>query len=313
MSYTRTTWIARVGTALNRFLKTNEDSPSGTVELTNDPTGVTTAGTPFTVANMNKIEDGIYDAHVLIDNHIADVANPHAVSKEQVAGLKETDNPIFSGINLNGLLLFSGPSTTILSNFASPSTGLYGLAFDGTNLISCDEATDLIYIHDGISATILSSFSAVSRRGLAFDGTNLISATTNTIYIHDGISATILSSFSAPSSNIVSISFDGNNLISCDFSTKLIYIHSGITSTILSSFASPGGPTGLAIYGTNLISATYDTIYIHDGISATILSSFASPASNTSQLTYADNKLISGNSATDIIYIHKPILLQKVL
>ena len=61
MSYTRTTWIARVGTALNRFLKTNETSTE--VELTNDPTGVTTAGTPFTVDNMNKIEEGIYDAH----------------------------------------------------------------------------------------------------------------------------------------------------------------------------------------------------------------------------------------------------------
>ena len=57
--YTKTTWIARVGTALNRFLKTNEDTAS--VELTNDPTGITTAGTPFTVANMNNIETGIKD------------------------------------------------------------------------------------------------------------------------------------------------------------------------------------------------------------------------------------------------------------
>ena len=61
MAYTKTTWLARVGTALNRFLKTNETETS--VELTNDPTGVSTAGTPFTVDNMNKIEQGIYDAH----------------------------------------------------------------------------------------------------------------------------------------------------------------------------------------------------------------------------------------------------------
>ena len=59
MAYSKTTWIARVGTALNRFLKTNEDA--GSVELTNDPTGITTAGTPFTVANMNNIETGIKD------------------------------------------------------------------------------------------------------------------------------------------------------------------------------------------------------------------------------------------------------------
>ena len=57
--YSPTNWIARVGTALNRFLKSNEVAAS--VELTNDPTGITTAGTPFTVANMNNIETGIKD------------------------------------------------------------------------------------------------------------------------------------------------------------------------------------------------------------------------------------------------------------
>jgi hypothetical protein len=61
MSYVKTSWVARVGTALNRFLKANESSAS--VELTADPTGVSTAGTPFTADNMNKIEDGIYDSH----------------------------------------------------------------------------------------------------------------------------------------------------------------------------------------------------------------------------------------------------------
>lgn len=59
--YTKTNWVARVGTALNRFLKANETT--GSVELTADPTGITTNGTPFSTANMNKIEDGIYNAH----------------------------------------------------------------------------------------------------------------------------------------------------------------------------------------------------------------------------------------------------------
>ena len=68
MAYIKTNWLARVGTALNRFLKTNESS--GSVELTADPTGVSVQGTPFTVANMNKIEQGIYDAHVVLDNNI---------------------------------------------------------------------------------------------------------------------------------------------------------------------------------------------------------------------------------------------------
>ncbi|MFV1626634.1 hypothetical protein, partial [Phaeobacter sp. JH203A] len=60
--------------------------------------------------------------------------------------------------------------------------------FDGTNLISCDSGTDTIYIHDGISSTILSSFASPGSRptGLTFDGTNLIScdSVSDTIYIH---------------------------------------------------------------------------------------------------------------------------------
>ncbi len=82
--YTKTSWVARVGTALNRFLKTNETATE--VELTNDPTGVTTAGTPFTVANMNKIEQGIYDAHVALDNNVNQ-------------GVKTTDSPYFANMN----------------------------------------------------------------------------------------------------------------------------------------------------------------------------------------------------------------------
>ncbi len=102
--YTKTSWVARVGTALNRFLKTNETSTE--VELTNDPTGVTTAGTPFTVANMNKIEQGIYDAHVVLDNNINQ-------------GVKTTDSPYFANMN-----------PPVDNNDASmPSVGIGGFSY----------------------------------------------------------------------------------------------------------------------------------------------------------------------------------------
>ena len=39
------------------------------------------------------------------------------------------------------------PTSTILSSFPSPSLYPFGLAFDGTNLISCDSDSDTIYIH----------------------------------------------------------------------------------------------------------------------------------------------------------------------
>jgi len=91
VAYNKTTWIARVGTALNRFLKSNETDNS--VELTNDPTGVSTAGTPFTVANMNKIEEGIYNAHTALDNN--GLINNTWLNQ----GVKTTDRPTFGGVS----------------------------------------------------------------------------------------------------------------------------------------------------------------------------------------------------------------------
>ena len=151
--YTKTNWVARVGTALNRFLKTNETSTE--VELTNDPTGVTTAGTPFTVANMNKIEEGIYDAHVGLDNNglidntrinqdVRTTASPtfanatiagHNIDSELDTlngrvnqGVKTTDSPTFATVNTgqgaNELYpMNQGVRTTDSPTFATINTG----------------------------------------------------------------------------------------------------------------------------------------------------------------------------------------------
>ncbi|MBD0381278.1 hypothetical protein [Paenibacillus sedimenti] len=65
MAYTRTNWVDRLVQFANRFLKSNETSTS--VTLTADPGTVTQAGTPLSAANFNKMEQGIYDAHVTAD------------------------------------------------------------------------------------------------------------------------------------------------------------------------------------------------------------------------------------------------------
>ena len=133
MSYTRTTWIARVGTALNRFLKTNETSTE--VELTNDPTGVTTAGTPFTVANMNKIEQGIYDAHVTADANATNLAN------NVNQGVKTTDSPTFVEVKakVNGAR-FNVSAKTVTTT-------------SGTDKIESEWYSDIIIYLSGISGT----------------------------------------------------------------------------------------------------------------------------------------------------------------
>jgi hypothetical protein len=62
--YEKTEWKARKGANLNRFEKSQETNRS--VILTNVPSSVTEQGTPFSAENMNKIEQGIFDAHEML-------------------------------------------------------------------------------------------------------------------------------------------------------------------------------------------------------------------------------------------------------
>jgi len=59
--YEKTEWKVRKVSNLNRFEKSQETARS--VILDNVPSAVNADGTPFSTANMNKIEQGIYDAH----------------------------------------------------------------------------------------------------------------------------------------------------------------------------------------------------------------------------------------------------------
>jgi len=92
VAYSKTTWIARIGTFLNRFTKTNESGSS--VDLTNDPT-ITTAGTPFSVGNMNKIEQGIFDAAAAADANTVKTNTLDGTGTLQ--GVADGDGPTFGG------------------------------------------------------------------------------------------------------------------------------------------------------------------------------------------------------------------------
>jgi len=64
MAYEKTLWEARDGSDLDRFEKTQETAKS--VILRNAPNKITKPGTKFSIQNMNKIEQGIFDAHKMI-------------------------------------------------------------------------------------------------------------------------------------------------------------------------------------------------------------------------------------------------------
>ncbi|BBI32374.1 hypothetical protein [Cohnella abietis] len=65
MAYTKTTWKDRVVQFARRFKKTGETSTE--VTLTQDPGTVTEAGTPVNAAALNKMEQGIADAHTIAE------------------------------------------------------------------------------------------------------------------------------------------------------------------------------------------------------------------------------------------------------
>jgi len=64
MAYVKTVWEAREGENLDLYTKQNETS--ATVILINTPSSINVPGTPFNPPNMNKIEQGVFDAHELI-------------------------------------------------------------------------------------------------------------------------------------------------------------------------------------------------------------------------------------------------------
>jgi len=63
-----TDWKARIGEGLERYSKINETKDE--VYLINEPVSVTEPGTNFSPETMNHAEQGIYDAHLMIEAEI---------------------------------------------------------------------------------------------------------------------------------------------------------------------------------------------------------------------------------------------------
>jgi len=114
--YEKTEWKARKGVNLNRFEKSQETDRH--VVLENAPTLVTEPGTPFNSGNMNKIEQGIYDAHEMV-----------AGKADKVRGATEGN---FAEFNSSGNLSDSGKKTADFV-FAGEKGAAGGVATLGAN------------------------------------------------------------------------------------------------------------------------------------------------------------------------------------
>lgn len=126
------------------------------------------------------------------------------------------------------IVVHDGITSAVLSTFPAPATQGFALTVVDGNLVTSDSVTSRIYVHDGISQFINTSF-VVSEltKFLTYDGTNLIGTTagSDTIYIYDGVSPDVIASIARPVGFEVGIAFATKNLISADSGTDLIYTH----------------------------------------------------------------------------------------
>jgi hypothetical protein len=153
------------------------------------------------------------------------------------SGLTVMDGDLFSCDYTGGLFRHDGISETIAETIIASSFPDYtGLTNDGTNLILCAYNTKLIYVHDGATSAVDSSFVSPDGArpwGVGFDGINLLSNRYGVkIYKHDGVSASVLDSITPPNSSTTGTVWDGINLISCDATDGYIYFHDGFSEYI---------------------------------------------------------------------------------
>lgn len=229
---------------------------------TGDDKTMTTLTIPITYLFSADYGSGIISGHDGISETILDSWG--AVGGDSPCGLTNDSTNLIE-LTEHGakgrVHIHNGFSSGVSSHFSTPCTFPYGAAFDGTNLISCDWSTTLIYVHSGISSGVTTNFSSPGSKpsGLTVIGGNLISCDDNTgkIYVHLGISSGITSTLDAPTAYPMALANDGTNLISADYGTDgtdgKIYIHSGVSSGITSSFEQPAGYTrikGLTYYST---------------------------------------------------------------
>jgi len=198
-----------------------------------------------------------------------------------------------SDIGTDVIFQNSGFSDTVIASFSSPSTACHGVAFDSPNLISSDEDSGKIYLHENFSDTITDCFTAPEvPQGVAWDGTDLyfVSESVPTIFQQSGFSDTVQSSFASPSTGPSGCGWDtiNDNLLTVD-NPASIYVHSGFSDSISTSFSSPStSPQDVSIIANDILSSdnSSDWIYKHSGQSATISSSFSSPSTGAGAIQF---------------------------
>jgi hypothetical protein len=170
----------------------------------------------------------------------------------------------------------------VISSFASPGTGPFGLTWRDGFLYHADTDTDLVYQlnpADGAVVTTIGPFNVIG--GLAWDGSQFwaTDAGADTIFRFDD-SGAVLETFPAPGRGPVGITWDGASLWICDWQTDTIYQVNPTNGALQLSFAAPDTRVaGMAFDGSALWVNGRDsgTTYQISPANGSVLSSFATP------------------------------------
>jgi len=142
--YEKTDWKIQKGTGLNRFAES--ERVDNTVVLTPAPDEITEPGTPFSVENMNKIEQGIFAAHDLLDKfiHIGKIIkqlpNELSPAEQGLPGRWEICNYRASRYKLRPTANPAFTTYTPGANYAAGAIVMWHLAGDDWNIFQAKEA-----------------------------------------------------------------------------------------------------------------------------------------------------------------------------
>ena len=205
-------------------------------------------------------------------------------------------------------LLKTPVNREVSSQFPSPDSAPFCLTMAGNDLVSGSQNSRIyLHVGVSDSASVIINSSYGISFGVTFDGINIITGSPNTdlIYVFDGTSSTILNSFSTPANDIRCLAYYQGDLLSYDLVTGLFYIHYGASASIKTTFASPvSGVVDMTMVGNDLVICSSSEIYILDGLSSNIVYSFAPQDGQISGITFDGINLITCSSLVDQIYIH---------
>jgi len=202
------------------------------------------------------------------------------LNESSVFSLEKHNNTLYAGTGANGKIYrldYYDPSDFPYSaHYSTPGSQPSGLAWDGTNIWSCDKSTGKIYKHNG-DMTVHTEYTpsgvvaGYKPSGLAWDGTNIWSCDpiNDKIYKHDvgDPNLAVLNTYNSPDTQPSGLAWDGTNIWSCDRSTYKIYKHDTDIINLLATYDAIGSaPTGLAWDGYRIWSCDKNTdkIYKHN-------------------------------------------------